>query len=114
MNQINVVMCSGFSPSSRMIRKALRRIAEKVDIRVISVCPSSANLAKHVEEITELNPTRTLVIEGCDGCCGSINLMMRGVIASKTTIMEKVSIVDESAINRAEESIMAALEEMNL
>jgi hypothetical protein len=112
MSQINVVMCSGFSPSSRMVRKALRRVSEKADIKVISVCPPDAGLTKYVEENTSLDPSRTMVVEGCDGCCGSMGLMLHGVSVAKTVIMEKVSNVDDKAIDKAEQAILAALREM--
>ncbi|KQM11933.1 hypothetical protein AOA80_05480 [Methanomassiliicoccales archaeon RumEn M1] len=112
MSRINVVMCSGFSPSSRMVRKALRRVAEKADIKVISICPPDAGLTKYLEEITSLDPARTMVVEGCDGCCGSMGLMMQGFTASKTVVMEKVSSVDDKAVDKAEQTIMAALKEM--
>ncbi len=112
MSRINVVMCSGFSPSSRMVRKALRRVAEKADIKVISICPPDAGLTKYLEEIASLDPARTMVVEGCDGCCGSMGLMMQGFTASKTVVMEKVSSVDDKAVDKAEQTIMAALKEM--
>ena len=112
MSQINVVMCSGFSPSSRMVRKALRRVAEKKDIKVISVCPPDAGLNKYVEEITALNPARTMVVEGCDGCCGTMGLMLQGFTASKTVVMDKTAVFNDKAIDRAEEIILTALEEM--
>ena len=112
MSQINVVMCSGFSPSSRLVRKALRRVAEKKDIKVISVCPLDAGLGKYIEEIAGLDPAHTMVVEGCDGCCGTMGLMLQGFTASRTVIMEKVSAVDDKAIDKAEESILSALKEM--
>ncbi len=112
MSHINVVMCSGFSPSSRMVRKALRRVAEKTSIKVISVCPPGAGLSKYMEEIASLDPSRTIVVEGCDGCCGSMGLMMQGFTASRTVVMEKVSSVDDKAVDRAEQAILATLKEM--
>ena len=112
MSQINVVMCSGFSPSSRMVRKALRRVSEKADIKVISVCPPDAGLAKYLEELASLDPARTMVVEGCDGCCGRMGLLMQGFTASKTVVMDKVSSVDDKAVDRAEQTILAALKEM--
>lgn len=113
MSQINVVMCSGFSPSSRMVRKALRRVTEKADIKVISVCPPDAGLVKYMEEIASLDPSRTMVVEGCDGCCGSMGLMMQGFTASRTVVMEKIASVDDKAVDKAEQAILAALKEMS-
>jgi len=112
MSQINIVMCSGFSPSARMVRKALRRVAEKKDIKVISVCPPDAGLQKYSEELAALDGSRTMVVEGCDGCCGSMGLMLQGVTAGKTVIMEKTMTIDEKAVAKAEEAILAALREM--
>jgi len=112
MSQLNVVMCSGFSPSARMVRKALRRVAEKRDIKVISVCPPDAGLTKYIEELTALDPARTVVVEGCDGCCGTQGLMLQGISPARTVIVDKVMMVDEKAIARTEEMILAALNEV--
>ena len=112
MSQINVVMCSGFSPSSRMVRKALRRVAEKRDIKVVSVCPPDAGLRKYIDELVSLDPARTVVVEGCEGCCGTQGLMLQGIAPLKTVVMDKVVVIDEKAVARAEERILAALEEM--
>lgn len=112
MTQINVVMCAGFSPSARMVRKALRRVAEKKDIKVISVCPPGAGLAKYVDEMKALDPNRTLVVDGCDGCCGMQGLMAHGVMPAKMVIMDKVVVIDEKAVATAEQRVLDALQEM--
>jgi uncharacterized metal-binding protein len=112
MSSVNVVMCSGFSPSARMVRKALRRVAEKRDIKVISVCPPDAGLTKYIEELAALDPARTVVVEGCDGCCGTQGLMLQGVSPARTVIVDKVMMVDEKQVAEAEARILAALEEL--
>lgn len=112
MSQINVVMCAGFSPSARMVRKALRRVAEKKDIKVVSPCPAGAGLAKYQDEIKALDPQRTMAVEGCDGCCGMQALMLYGVMPSKTVIVDKVISVTEKDIAAAEQRILDALKEM--
>jgi len=109
---VNVVMCAGFSPSARMVRKALRRVAEKADIKVITPCPAGAGLAKYQEEIKALDPQRTVSVEGCDGCCGMQGLIPFGVMPAKTVIVDKVVSVTEKDIAAAEATILAALKEM--
>lgn len=112
MTAINVVMCAGFSPSARMVRKALRRVAEKADIRVITPCPAGAGLTKFADELKALDPNRTMSVEGCDGCCGMQALMLYGIMPGKTLVVDKVIAVTEKDIATAEEKIMATLKEM--
>jgi hypothetical protein len=112
MSQINVVMCAGFSPSARMVRKALRRVTEKKDIRVVSPCPAGAGLAKYQDELKALDPQKTMAVEGCDGCCGMQALMLYGIMPAKTVIVDKVISVTEKDIVAAEQKILDALKEM--
>ena len=112
MSQVSVVMCAGFSPSARMVRKALRRVAEKKDIRVITPCPAEAGLAKYAEELKSLDPVRTMVVEGCEGCCGMQALMAFGISPAQTVVMDKIVVIDEKAISAAEARILASLKEM--
>jgi uncharacterized metal-binding protein len=107
-----VVMCAGFSPSARMVRKALRKVAEKKDITVITPCPAGAGLVKFEDELRALDPRRTLVVDGCEGCCGMQALMLYGVMPAKTLVMDKVVVIDDKAVASAEEKILAALKEM--
>ncbi len=112
MTRINVIMCAGFSPSARTIRKALRRVAEKKDIEVISPVPAGAGLNKYIEELRALDPAMTLVVEGCDACCGTQALLLFGISPARTMVMEKVIVVDEKTISSAEEKILGALKEL--
>ncbi|MBI0582971.1 MAG: hypothetical protein ISF22_01955 [Methanomassiliicoccus sp.] len=112
MSQVNVVMCAGFSPSARVVRKALRRVSESADIRVISPCPAGAGLGKHIDVLASLDPSRTMVVEGCDGCCGMQSLIQYGIIPSRTVIVDKTATADEKAVAEAEKKILASLKEM--
>ncbi|OPY32529.1 MAG: DGC domain protein [Methanomassiliicoccales archaeon PtaU1.Bin124] len=110
MSRVDIIMCAGFSPSARMVRKALRRVAEKRDIRVLSPCGAGSGLAKYQEELRTIDPAKALVVEGCDGCCAMQGLMMQGIGAPKLLIMDKIILVDEKAIAAAEQKILQALE----
>jgi len=112
MTHIDVVMCSGFSPSARVLRAALRNIASKKDIRVISVAPVAAGLSKFVEEMKSLNPVTTVAVDGCEGCWGLQVTMAAGIMPSKTVILDKYFLVDEKSIKGAEEKLLRALQEM--
>lgn len=112
MVQVTVLMCAGFSPSARVVRRAIRRVAEKKDIRVLSPCPAGAGLAKYVDELKTLDPNRTVVVEGCDGCCGTQTMMLYGVIPLRTVIIDKTAVVDERSVAAAEDKILASLQEM--
>jgi uncharacterized metal-binding protein len=112
MAQVNVLMCAGFSPSARVVRQALRRVAEKKDIRVLTPCPAGAGLAKYVDELKALDPSRTVVVEGCDGCCGTQTMMLHGVMPMRTVIIDKTAIADERSVAAAEAKILASLQEM--
>ncbi len=112
MTQTNIVMCAGFAPSARVLRAALRDLSTKKDIKVISGCPAMAGLAKYQEELRSLNPNDTLVIDGCEGCCGLQSLMAFGVMPAKNILMDKYFSVDEKSIRSAENRILKAMEEM--
>jgi uncharacterized metal-binding protein len=112
MSAINVVMCAGFSPSARMVRKALRRVAEKEDILVITPCPAGAGLQRFVDELKALDPSRTMAVEGCDGCCGLMALMNNGITPAQTVVADKVIAVTEKDIDATEQKILAALKGM--
>jgi uncharacterized metal-binding protein len=112
MSQINVVMCAGFSPSARMVRKALRRVTEKKDIKVVTPCPAGAGLSKFADALKALDPNKTLAVEGCEGCCGMQALLLYGITPSKTLVVDKVVAVTEKDIAATEAKIIAALQEM--
>jgi hypothetical protein len=112
MSAINVVMCAGFSPSARMVRKALRRVAEREDIRVITPCPAGAGLSKFADELKALDPGRTMAVEGCEGCCGMQALLLQGITPAQTVVADKVIAVTDKDIVATEEKIIAALKEM--
>ncbi len=109
---VNILMCAGFSPSARVVRQAIRRVSEKKDIRVLSPCPAGAGLAKYVDELKALDPAQTIVVEGCDGCCGTQTMMLYGVMPTRTVIIDKTSTVTEKSVAAAEEKILASLQEM--
>ncbi len=112
MTPTNIVICAGFAPSARVLRAALRDLSTKKDIKVISGCPAMAGLAKYQEELRSLNPIDTLVIDGCEGCCGLQSLMAFGVMPTKNVILDKYFSVDERSITAAKEKILKAMEEM--
>ena len=112
MTQTNIVMCAGFAPSARVLRAALRDISTKKDIKVISGCPAMAGLSKPQEEMKSLDPNSTLVVDGCEGCCGLQSLMAMGVMPAKNILLDKYFTVDEKSIRGAEEKILKAMEEM--
>jgi uncharacterized metal-binding protein len=112
MAPVNVLMCAGFSPSARVVRQALRRVSEQRDIRVYTPCPAGAGLAKFVDELKTLDPARTIVVEGCDGCCGTQTMMLHGIIPTLTVIIDKTAIADERSVAAAEAKILASLKEL--
>ncbi len=112
MSQVNVVMCAGFSPSARILRTALRRISENEDVKVVTTCPAAAGLSKYEDELRALDPNRTLVVDGCEGCCGMQALMLYGIMPRKNVVLDKYIIVDERSIKASEERILEALREM--
>ncbi len=112
MAHIDAIICSGFSPSGRVLRAALRNISKKKDITVISSTPAAAGLQKYVREIRKLDPNTTLVIDGCDGSCGLQVALAMGIVPSKTLILDNNFLADEKSIKAAEEKILKALKEM--
>jgi uncharacterized metal-binding protein len=112
MSRIKVVVCAGYSPSAQVVRKALRRVSEHKDIMVITPCPAGMGLVKFQDELNALDPNRTIVVEGCDGCCAMQALMLNGIMPSRTVIVNKTAVANEKSVAAAEAIILEALKEM--
>jgi uncharacterized metal-binding protein len=112
MSPVNAVMCAGYSPTAQVVRKALRRVAEVADIRVIIPCPVGGGVARGIDELKALEPGRSLVVEGCDGCCAMQVLMTQGMMPARTVIVEKTAVADERSVAIAEAQILEALKEL--
>lgn len=113
MSPVDIVMCAGLSPSARVVRQALARVAEIEDIVVHSTCGASAGVERHRQEIVSLNPRRTLVVDGCDGFCGLLALRGFGVEPIRSVYIDNVPVVTEKAVADTAEKVLKALKEMN-
>ena len=109
---INVVICGGYSPGARILRAAVRNVAQCGDVRVITVCPALAGLEKSIEEISSLDPTNTVVVDACEGGCGNQGLAKFGVRPKAVAIMDKYPAMTERNVKLAEDKIRSFLNEV--
>jgi hypothetical protein len=109
---INVVICGGYSPQARILRAAVRNVAQCGDVRVITVCPALAGFEKSIEEISSLDPANTVVVDACEGGCGNQGLAKFGVKPKAVAIMDKYPAMTERNVKLAEEKIRSFLKEV--
>jgi len=109
---INVVICGGYSPGARVLRAAVRNVAQRGDVRVITLCPALAGLEKSIGEISSLDPTSTVVVDACEGGCGNQGLAKFGVRPKAVAIMDKYPAMTERNVKLAEDKIRSFLKEV--
>jgi len=109
---LNVVICGGYSPQARVLRAAVRNVAQCGEIRVITVCPALAGFEKYVEEIKALEPSSTVVVDACEGGCGNQGLAKFGVRPKAVAIMDKYPAFTEKNVKAAEERILSFIKEV--
>jgi len=109
---INVVICGGYSPQARILRAAVRNVAQYGDVRVITVCPALAGFEKSIEEISSLDPANTVVVDACEGGCGNQGLAKFGVKPKAVAIMDKYPVMTERNVKLAEEKVRSFLKEV--
>jgi hypothetical protein len=109
---LNVVICGGYSPQARVLRAAVRNVAQCGEIRVITVCPALAGFEKYVEEIKALEPSSTVVVDACEGGCGNQGLAKFGVRSKAVAIMDKYPAFTEKNVKAAEERILSFIKEV--
>jgi len=115
MNQtstIDVAICSGFSPGARVLRAAVRELADEEDIRVVTVAPALAELPKAVEEMRSLKGRKVVVVDGCEGGCGLQVLGRFEVPPSSVVMIRKYFNVTRKGIDEAKEEIRKAIKEV--
>jgi len=95
---VDIVICSGFSPGARVLRAAVRDIAKRRPVRVVTVAPALAQLPKAVENMKGLKDRKVVVVDGCDGLCGLQVLMQYGVEPQGKVMMGPFFQVNEKGI----------------
>ena len=109
---INVVICGGYSPQARILRAAVRNVAQCGDVRVVTLCPALAGFEKSIEEVSSLDPANTVVVDACEGGCGNQGLVKFGVKPKAVAIMDKYPAMTERNVKLAEEKIRSFLKEV--
>lgn len=109
---INVVICGGYSPQARILRAAVRNVAQCGDVRVITVCPALAGFEKSIEEVSSLDPANTVVLDACEGGCGNQGLAKFGIKPKAVAIMDKYPVMTERNVKLAEEKVRSFLKEV--
>ncbi|MCU0861486.1 MAG: putative zinc-binding protein [Methanomassiliicoccales archaeon] len=108
---LNVVICGGYSPGARVLRAAIRNVAQSGEIKVITLCPALAGYEKQAEELRALDPASTVVVDGCEGGCGNQGLAKFGIKAKSVAVLDKYPMVSERNIKSAEERIRSFVKE---
>lgn len=109
---ISVVICGGYSPGARILRAAMRNVAQCGEVRVVTVCPALAGFEKSIEEISSLDPAETVVVDACEGGCGNQGLAKFGVKPKAVAIMDKYPAYSEKNVKAAEERVRSFLKEV--
>lgn len=109
---LNVVICGGYSPGARVLRAAMRNVAQCGEINVITVCPALAGFERAIEEISSLDPASTVVVDACEGGCGNQGLVKFGVKPKAVAILDKFPVVTERNVKAAEDKIRTFLREV--
>ncbi|HOE52670.1 MAG TPA: putative zinc-binding protein [Methanomassiliicoccales archaeon] len=109
---IDVVICSGFSPGARVLRAAVRELADEEDIRVVTVAPALAGIPKAVAEMRALQDHKVVCVDGCEGGCGLQVLNRFEVLPSSIVMIEKHFNVTRKGIDEAKDRIRQAVREV--
>ncbi|TFG57420.1 MAG: hypothetical protein E4H30_00560 [Methanomassiliicoccus sp.] len=110
--QIDVAICSGYSPGARVLRAAVRELTKEENIRVVTVAPALAELPKAMEEMRSLQFRKVLLVDGCEGGCGLLVLNRFEVLPSSMIMIDKHFNVSRKGIDETKERIRQTLKEM--
>lgn len=108
---LNIVICAGYSPGARVLRAAIRNVAQCGEVQVITLCPALAGFKKQREELEALDPNRILVVDACEGGCGNQGLAKFGIKPKAVVVLNKYPMVSEKAVLDAETRIRQFLKE---
>lgn len=97
--EVDVVICSGYSPGARVLRAAMREVAKQENVRMVTVAPALAGLPKAVEDMMSLKDRCVVVVDGCEGFCALQTLNMFGIRPRETLMLNKHIQVTEQAVN---------------
>ncbi len=111
---IDLVICGGYSPNARVLRKAARGVAKCGEVQIITLCPALAGLEKRVEEIRSLDPERTVVVDACEGGCALQGLQLLGVKPRSSILLTKYPAFSEKYVKDAQDRIIKLLAEVEM
>ncbi len=110
--EVDIVICSGYSPGARVLRKAVRQVAKEEKVRMVTVAPALAGLPKAVEDMKALKDRCVLVVDGCEGFCALQTLNQFGVKAAKSVMLNKHIQVTQSAVDMEAANILKSVREV--
>ncbi|QLH75130.1 MAG: hypothetical protein HPY73_06550 [Methanomassiliicoccales archaeon] len=109
--EVDVVICSGYSPGARVLRAAVREASKKERIRMVTVAPALAEIPKAVEEMRALAGRCVVVVDGCEGFCGLQTLMRYGVNPVGKLMLNQYAMVSDKAVQLESEKIVKLVQE---
>lgn len=110
-DEVDLVICSGFSPGARVLRAAVREASKTEKLRMVTVAPALAGLPKAVEEIVGLKDRCVVVVDGCEGFCGLQTLMQFGIEPTAKLMLNKHVQVTDDAVKMESAKIIKLVKE---
>lgn len=110
-DEVDVVICSGYSPGARVLRAAVREASREQPIRMVTIAPALAQLPKAVEEMDSLKGRCVVVVDGCEGFCGLQTLMQFGIEPKAKLMLDKYVQVTDAAIHKEAARIVRLVQE---
>jgi uncharacterized metal-binding protein len=110
-DEVDLVICSGFSPGARVLRAAVREAGKTEKIRMVTVAPALAGLPKAIEDIKGLKDRCVVVVDGCEGFCGLQTLMQFGIEPAAKLMLNKHVQVTDAAVKMETDKIVKLVKE---
>jgi len=110
--QIDIVICSGYSPGARVLRAAVREVSKQENVRMVTVAPALAGLPKAVEDMNSLKDRCVVVVDGCEGFCALQTLNQFGVRPASSLMLNKYVQVTPQAVNLEAGRILKLVQEV--
>ncbi|MCE5297169.1 MAG: putative zinc-binding protein [Euryarchaeota archaeon] len=109
--EVDVVICSGYSPGARVLRAAVREAGKREKIRMVTVAPALAQLPKAVEDMESLKKRCVVVVDGCEGFCGLQTLAQFGVPRAGELKINQYAMYSESGVQLEADKIVKLVQE---
>jgi uncharacterized metal-binding protein len=111
-DEIDIVICSGYSPGARVLRAAVREVSKQERVRMVTVAPALAGLPKAIEEMNSLKEGCVVVVDGCEGFCALQTLNQFGIRPNGSLMLNKHVQVTKQAVDMEAGRILKLVQEV--